>query len=417
MGGSTIHLQRYTRPIINSYTKKVHHLFDFVIEHPLSISNIEIRSHPFKLDGHIWYIYMSKSGNDFLSCHLRAANLTKDLNIQLNYSFTVLHPSNNDKDHFCVKGPEQGRVFSRSLNTLSWGWKHFLPITSLSTGDAFSSSEKSDAASNHTNGQSTQGFVYDGYKIMLQIEIYNIETWSNQSIIIPEISKEHSHPSISAHPVSYAGFAWQIRAFPNGYDDVSSGRLILQLFCTTSRHQCKCKIRFRVSKKVSSPVFEHIFPNKSISSLPNVIVLPTATKHIISSEVNIGIDFLEVTEINEVQIKLADPQTYPAITASDFRDMEGCLWVMKSLQGSDLKVKLDINSSYRENMPSAQNYTRHLLWNLYLVPVGLEKDLKNAGITEPDEISSRKMEMLQKINSNLSGSKSFERSPELRGVF
>ena len=404
MGGATIHLQRYAKPKID---QKTHHLFNFLVEYPLSISSIEIRSLPFRLNGHVWYIYMSKTSNDFISCHLRSTNLTKDLNVQLNYSFTLLHPSQKEKDHFSVKGPESGRIFSREKNTLSWGWKQFIPISFL-TRDFFNHSmvenNNDDTDVEHDQQKSqhektNSGFIFDQHKILIQIEIYNILTWSDQNILVPEIKKEYPYPSISANPISYAGFAWQIRAFPNGYDQVSSGRLILQLFCTTSRHQCRCKIRFRISQKISSPIFEYIFPDNSISSLPNVVVLPTSTKHIINSEINIGIDFIMVTEINEIRLKLSDPVSYPAISNFNFQDIEGCHWIVNSLQGADLKVKLDINSTYRENIPGAMNYTRHLLWNLYLVPGGLEKDLRKAGITDLEELNQRKMELLQQVNN------------------
>ena len=140
MGGSSIHLQRYCRTKTrtgskyeskygNNAVKSVQqppmtrdsdltHIYDFVIEHPLSIGSIEVRSLPFKFNGHSWYLYMSRSGDDYVSCHLRAVNLAPDLGVKVNYAFTVIHPSQNEQSHFSVSGPENGRVFSRASNTV-----------------------------------------------------------------------------------------------------------------------------------------------------------------------------------------------------------------------------------------------------------------------------------------------------------
>ena len=134
MGGSSIHLQRYcrTKTRLNSSSSKtianngpktsdnssdLTHIYDFVVEHPLSIGSIEVRSLPFKFNGHSWYLYMSRSGDDYLSCHLRAVNLAPDLSVKINYAFTVIHPSQNEQTHFSVSGPDKGRVFSRANNT------------------------------------------------------------------------------------------------------------------------------------------------------------------------------------------------------------------------------------------------------------------------------------------------------------
>ena len=133
MGGSSIHLQRYCRTKTRSGSKHgrnavklvpptrdsdLTHIYDFVIEHPLSIGSIEVRSLPFKFNGHSWYLYMSRSGDDYVSCHLRAVNLAPDLGVKVNYAFTVIHPSQNEQSHFSVSGPENGRVFSRASNTV-----------------------------------------------------------------------------------------------------------------------------------------------------------------------------------------------------------------------------------------------------------------------------------------------------------
>ena len=352
---------------------------------------------------------MSKSGEDYLSCHLRAAGLAPDLSVKLKYSFTVIHPSQQENKHFSLNGPLNGRTFSRNQNTLSWGWKQFFPRRFL----AYSSP---DDEIDFNPDQCKGDFMIDGHKILLQVEIKEVITKSEQVVSIPEISAEYAHPSVQTRPISYAGFAWQIRAFPNGYDEVSKGRLILQLFCTTSSHLAKCKLQFIVNDKISSPVFSHTFPANSISSLPNIIVLPTATKHIISSEITVGIDFKSLTEVNEVQITLANPQTYPAVTMSSFTDMEKCQWVLKSLQSLDMKVKLDIDSNYRENIPSSQHYTRHLLWNLWIIPVALDIELQR----ESDEdISQKRHELVRNLNNNtdFTQPKIFKRYQELIGYF
>ena len=152
--------------------------------------------------------------------------------------------------------------------------------------------------------------------------------------------------------------------------------------------------------------------------MPNIIVLPTATKHIISSEISVGIEFLEISEVNEVQVTLASPQSYPAITVSAFRDMDGCQWLLKSLQGADLKVKLDIDSNYRENVPSAQHFTRHLLWNLFIVPTALDFELSNTTDQNFDDLNTKRLELLRNVNdSTQGGGQSFERYPELIGYF
>nr|XP_039274346.1 uncharacterized protein LOC120348292 [Styela clava] len=327
------------------------HLFTFIIENPHDITGFDVRSREFQFAGHRWYVYTGKS-NDYYSFYLRIVNLGKDVKVHTAYSFTVINAVNYQNNYTC-HSPTGGRVFCRDDDSLSWGWKEFIRKETLL--------------------KPSGGFLYDGNKVLIDLECKNFKTLFEEEIMLPSITNEMPYPVIHTSPFSVGGFAWQIRIFPNGPDNESEGNVALFLHCTTSNHLAKVKTRFLIHGQPSPSVYEHTFPANCISEMPSGVAFPNKGDFMSSLKNNkllVGVEFIAVYEVNEVHVTLSDTTSCPTVCMTPFEDLTGCPWVLKTLQAIKLKLKLDQNEKTTSGLQ--EFYHRHIMWNATLIAPGSE---------------------------------------------
>ena len=66
-----------------------------------------------------------------------------------------------------------------------------------------------------------------------------------------------------------------------------------------------------------------------------------------------------------MHVTLSEPNSYPTVCVTPFEDLSGCPWVLKTLQASKLKLKIDQNEKTTSGL--MEFYHRHVMWNAVLV--------------------------------------------------
>ncbi|XP_076822448.1 uncharacterized protein LOC143468872 isoform X1 [Clavelina lepadiformis] len=328
------------------------HIFTFLVENPQEISSFDVRSREFQFAGHRWYVYTGKPNNEYFSFYLRIVNLGKDVRVHTVYSFNVVNLVNY-QNNYTYHSPPTGRVFSRDDDALSWGWKEFIRRETLLK----------------PNG----GFFFDGNKVLVELECKAYKTVFEENVELPKVGQENPYPMVHTSPFSVGGFAWQIRIFPDGPDVENRGNVALFLHCTTSNHLAKIKARFLIEGQPSPTVYEHTFPPNSISEMPSGVAFPNKgefMKSLKENQLRVGVEFMSVTEVNEVHVTLSEPNSCPTVCVTPFEDLSGCPWVLKTLQAVKLKLKMDQNEKTTSGL--MEFYHRHVMWNATLVSPGTE---------------------------------------------
>jgi len=327
--------------------KERSHVFTFLVENPHEISTFDVRSREFNFAGHRWYVYTGKPNNEYFSFYLRIVNLGKDVRVHTVYSFNVINLINGDNNYIYYSPPE-GRIFSRNDDALSWGWKEFIRRETLLK----------------PNG----GFLFDGNKALVELECKNFKTVIEETVQLPQLSPSHPFPMVHTSPFSVGGFAWQIRVFPDGPDEENQGNVALFLHATTANHLVRVKARFLIEGQPSPVIYEHTFPPNCISEMPSGVAFPNDSEFMSSltdNKLRVGVEFMSVTEVNEVHITLTEPTNLPTVCVTPFEDLTGCAWVIKTLQASKLKLKLDQNEKTVTGL--MEFYHRQVVWNATLV--------------------------------------------------
>jgi len=68
-------------------------------------------------------------------------------------------------------------------------------------------------------------------------------------------------------------------------------------------------------------------------------------------------------------VTLSKPNSFPTVCVTLFEDLTGCPWVLKTLQATKLKLKMDQNE--KTTCGLMEFYHRHIMWNATLVAPGI----------------------------------------------
>ena len=70
-----------------------------------------------------------------------------------------------------------------------------------------------------------------------------------------------------------------------------------------------------------------------------------------------------------MHVTLSEPNSFPTVCVTPFEDLTGCPWVLKTLQATKLKLKMDQNE--KTTCGLMEFYHRHIMWNATLVSPGM----------------------------------------------
>ena len=85
-----------------------------------------------------------------------------------------------------------------------------------------------------------------------------------------------------------------------------------------------------------------------------------------------------------MHVTLSEPNTFPTVCVTSFEDLTGCPWVLKTLQATKLKLKMDQNE--KTTCGLMEFYHRHIMWNATLVSPGFFAFLLDYTCVEPFDV-------------------------------